>query len=46
VAEDVALLHLDDRAVEEMQVRTTDSATGNLEDYIAVLDDLWLWSVD
>jgi len=46
VAEDVALLHLDDRAVKKMQVGTADSATGDLENNIAVFYNLWLWCVD
>ena len=46
VAENVTLLHLDDRTVEKMEVRTADCGAGNLENNIAILDDLWLWGVD
>lgn len=46
MAEDVALLELDNRAVEEMQVRAADCRSGDLENDIAVLDDLWLGAVN
>lgn len=46
MTEDVALLHLNDRAVEEMQVAAADGAAGDLQDDIAVLDDLWLGGLD
>ena len=39
MAENVALLHLDDRAVEEMQVGTADGTAGHFENDIAVLDN-------
>lgn len=38
VAQDVALVHFDHRAVEEMQIGAADSATGDLEDDVAVFD--------
>jgi len=46
VAKDVALLELDDRAMVQMQVATADSAAGDLEDHIAVFEDLGFGAVD
>lgn len=44
MAEDVALLHLYNGTVEEMQVGAADGAAGDFEDDIAVFDDNWAWN--
>ena len=46
VAEDVALLHFDDCTMEQVQVAAANCAAGDLEDDIAVFEDLWLGAGD
>lgn len=46
VAEDVALLQLDDGAVVQVQVAATDGAAGDFEDHIPVFEDLGFGAVD
>jgi hypothetical protein len=45
VAEDVALLHLDDCAVKQVQVTSTDRGSCDLQDYISILENPWLRNV-
>jgi hypothetical protein len=46
VSEDVALLELDDGAMVQVQVAAADGAAGDLEDDIAVFEDLGFGAVD
>lgn len=46
VAQDVALLQLDDGAMVKVQVAAADGAAGDLEDHVAVLEDLGFGAVD
>ena len=46
VAQDVALLQLDDGAMVQVQVAAADGAAGDLEDHVAVLEDLGFGAVD
>jgi hypothetical protein len=46
VSEDVALLELDDGAMVQVQVAAADGAAGDLEDHIAVLEELGFRAVD
>ena len=46
VAQDVALLQLDDGAMVEVQVAAADGAAGDLEDHVAVFEDLGFGAVD
>ena len=45
VTEDVALLHLNDCAVEQMKIATADCAASHLDNDIFVLDHNWLWHI-
>ena len=46
MSKDVTLLQLYHRAVEKVKVTAADGAASNLEDDIAVLDDLWFGAFD
>jgi hypothetical protein len=46
VSEDVALLELDDGAMVQVQVAAADGAAGDLEDHVAVFEDLGFGAVD
>jgi hypothetical protein len=46
MTKDVTFLHFYDRAVQKMEVTAAHRAAGNLENYIAVFDDLRLWAVN
>lgn len=46
MAQYIAFLKFDDGAVEEMEVRAADGGAGDLEDYIAIFDDLRLRTFD
>jgi len=46
VAQDVALLQLNNSAMVKVQVATTDGASSDLEDHVAVLEDLGFGAVD
>ena len=45
VAEDIALLHLDDRAMQQMQVTSAHRASRDFQDDIPVLHDTGFWNL-
>jgi hypothetical protein len=45
VAEDIALLHLDDRAMQQMQVTSAHRASRDFQDDIPILHDTGFWNL-